>query len=233
MCDDDAFARSVIGDLVQDRGGDVIADTERSADAIVLAERFHANAIVLDLGLGVGSGTDVLQHFAGRDDAPAIVVFTAFDGVVEHEAATRIIRKPDFGQLSGALEEIRRVRVERSERRRSTRRVPVPVARDGAIDDTAAFYELLVDSRPGDALLAISTGGLDPSDASRAVRRVLRTEDRLTLRRGWLVALLVGGAVGLGPVVRRLAVEVPDIADRVRWAPTGDAPAQAFLDLTA
>ena len=234
VCDDDAVVRSVVGDLIEERGGEVIADTERSADAIVLADRFTPNAVVLDLGLGVGSGMDVLHHFAGRGDAPAIVVFTAFDGIVDHPAVSKVIRKPEFGQLGRALDGITQLRVQRSDRRRSTRPLPTPVDRDAVgIDDTAAFYQLLVEAQPDDALIAVSTEGLDPMDAALAVRRVLRTDDRLTQRRGWLVALLVGGgAVGPGAVAQRLTGEIPDVGERFRAAAAGDAPAEAFVDLT-
>lgn len=235
MCDDDHVVRSVVTDLVEGRGGEVIAETERSADVVVLAERFRPDVVILDLGLELGSGLDVLAHFATRDDAPHIIVFTAFDGVVDAPAATRIIRKPGFRELERALDGVGRLQAQDADRRRPVRARPAPTARDVlGVDEAVSFYELLVGAEPDDALLALSTDGLDPVDAVVAVREVLRTDDRLTQRRQWLVAFLPGGGTtGARAVVDRLSDAIPDVSDRVRTAPAGVDPAQAFIDLTA
>ena len=234
VCDDDAVVRSVVSELIEQRRGEIIAETDSGPDAVALAERFEPDVLVLDLGLDVGSGLEVLRHFERCDEAPAIVVFTSFDGVIDSPAATQVVRKPGFEQLERALDAVLQLHVQHDDRRRPTRAVPPPADRDGVgLDQTGAFYEILVDAEPDDVLVALHTDGLDPVQTAASVRRALRSEDRLTQRRDWLVALLVGGGeAGAKAVTERLSGEVPDVSARVRVASAGDAPAEVFVDLT-
>lgn len=235
VCDDDAVIRSVVSELIEERGGEVIAETDSGPDVVALVERFAPDLVVVDLGLDVGSGHDVLRHFERRPDRPAIVVFTAFDGSVASPAATSVVRKPGFQQLERALDAVIQLQVQQVDRRQPTRPLAAPGERDDlGVDQIGAFYEVLVDAQPDDVLLALATDGLDPRATTLAVRAALRTGDRLIVRRDRLVALLVGaGGAGAGAVAARLAADIPDAARRIRSAPAGDAPSEVFIDLTA
>jgi hypothetical protein len=86
---------------------------------------------------------------------------------------------------------------------------------------------------PEDSMIAVCTDGLDVTEATLALRRVLRGQDRLIVRRRWLVALLIGGDPSAAhSVIERLRPAIPDIGMRVRCATAGDSPSDAFVALT-
>lgn len=235
VCDDDPVVRAVVRTVIEQRTGEVIAETGHAATAIELVERYRPDVVVVDLALQSGSGVDVARTLSERADPPAVIVFTAFDGMVGEGSGLQIVRKPSFDDLERALDEVVQVAVRRDERRRAGRVVPPAGPRDETgIDGRDDFYRVLVEAGPEEVLLVVPVEGLDPAETAAAMRGVLRSQDRMTRRHDVLVALLIGaGPDGAASVTARLAAAIPGIDDRVRSGLTGDSPAEAFMDLTS
>lgn len=232
MCDDDAGVRSVITEMVEERAGHVIAETDRSVDAIALIDRFGPDLVVLDLGLAHGSGKDVLDHVAALERPPQVIVFTSFDGAAAGPpgGSLQVVLKPDFELLGRRLDSMT-TDVGHGDRRQSSRAVPSPGSREpSGADRPDDFYRTLADARPEDTLLSVSLRGVDPEAVVEEVRRAIRLQDRLVTRGDALVVLLIsGGAAAPDAVCHRLAAAIPDIAERSVSRPCGDDPVDAFL----
>ena len=234
VCDDDAGVRSVITEMVEERDGEVIAETDRSMDAIDLIRRFAPSIVVVDLGLALGSGKEVVEFTAAMPNPPRVIVFTAFDGSGLEAVSpfVEVVLKPDFELLGQRLDLSEGAPIGR-ERRSAIRHLPRSAARDPwGVDGFDDFYRTLADARPDDTLLAISLAGLDEAAVAQDVRRAIRAQDRMIRRGGALVALLVsGGAAAPGAIRRRLCRVIPDIEERSRSASCGTDAIEAFNDL--
>lgn len=231
ICDDDPVARGVIGDLVEELGGEVLAETDSAIETTALLDRFEADVLVLDLFLRHGTGGDVLAALARRPDGPRIVVFTAYDSIAPVPGErVDVVHKPDFDGLARCLASLRERTAER--RRHPVRTVPGP-GRPG-IDDAAGFYRVLNDAEPGDVLVSVRTSGLDPTELVGALRRTVRVQDRVHPRSGDVLLLLIGGGeAAVRALEARLRPTVADIAERTRAVDVGDDPTGAFSQLTS
>jgi len=77
VVEDDPTLRGAIRGALEDAGFHPIecADLPTARERL---ERANPAVIVLDLGLGEEFGADLLEELASRDDAPAVVVCSAF-----------------------------------------------------------------------------------------------------------------------------------------------------------
>jgi CheY-like chemotaxis protein len=230
VCDVDPGVRTMITVLVEERGGSVLAEADRSYDAIQLVDRFEANLVVIDMALSYGSGMDVVNYLRERALACQVVIFTAFASTVRflEGPGIRVVEKPEFNELGRALDgAVGDLGVGATgERRRPARVVPAATLRSpSGLDDAAEFYRALAAAEPGDALLGIPTAGADVDALAGAVRHTIREQDRAIVRSGRLVVLLVsGGADGPRSVLRRLAAEHPGPASTAAVCLVADAP---------
>jgi CheY-like chemotaxis protein len=216
ICDDDASLRSVIRSLLERSGHEVVAEADKSVEAISLLHRLLPDAVIVDLSLFAGSGHDVLRAAAVLH-CPAIV-FTAFPADADiGPFANRpiVVEKPDFpgleaaiGALVGRITEAgSRGTSEPVDRRKqastSAGFAPAPAE---PIEEASYFYPALNDAWAGDSLVAIQ-----PDDASEAtiavlgsvVRNAVRAQDHLMARSTELIALLLGGDPGAPASVTR------------------------------
>jgi CheY-like chemotaxis protein len=218
ICDDDASLRSVIRTLLERSGHEVVAEADKSVEAISLLHRLLPDAVIVDLSLFAGSGHDVLRAAAVLH-CPAIV-FTAFPADADTGPfANRpiVVEKPDFNGLEAAIgalvgriaDNADRAPGEPVDRRKqvsaSAGFAPAPAE---PIEEASYFYPALNDAWAGDSLLAIQ-----PKDSSEAtlavlgtvVRNAVRAQDHLMARSTELIALLLGGDPGApGAVTRRI-----------------------------
>lgn len=216
VCDGDRAARATVTSFVEDRDGSVLAEADRSFDAIDLVDRFDANLVVVDMALTFGSGMDVIRHVRERGSPCQIVVFTWYASTVRdlEGSGIRVVDKPDLAglgrALDGAIGDLG-FGPAAAERRRPTRTVGVASLRaPTGEDDPSDFYGALAATEPGDALIGIAVGSTAPQAMAEAVRLVVRQQDRIILRRDTLVVLLVGGgADGVHAVLGRLAASWP------------------------
>ena len=233
VCDDDPIIRCAVAAVVDHLDGQVLAETDRAFDAVDLIDRFSPDVVVLDLGLAHGSGTEVLDHVSRSSSAPAIVVFTAFDGVVGIEdQCAAVVHKPDFAELERQLAAADAAQDVGGggERRRKVRAV-TPAA--GSVDDTHDFYRMLADAVAGDALVAVSAPEGDILGVAAAVRRCVRSADRVLLRGDTVLALLIGGGdEGPGALAARLATQGGGVVCDTRGVVIEDDPVGAFDSLT-
>jgi CheY-like chemotaxis protein len=222
VCDDDPVTRAVVTQLIEGRGGEVIAEADTAYDAINLIDRFAPNLVVIDLALRGGSGLDIVEHVRAGKVPCQVVVFTAYvDAAPGSDVALRVVEKPQFDVLQAALDtaerELGSVVVD-SERRRPGRPIPPATMRSAeGLDDAAAFYASLANAEPGDALLGMAVEGTDLAACVRDVRSVIRAQDRMVVRHSTLVVLLVaGGSHGAAAAVTRLRKLRPELAAGVR-----------------
>jgi CheY-like chemotaxis protein len=219
VCDDDGVTRSVITQLLEEMDVTVLAEADRALDAIDLIERFGPDLVVVDIGLRVGSGREVIDHVRHGLAACQIIAFTSYAAAVEPGPGVRVVEKPDFDGLKAAIASaISAAGPTTGGDRRSGNRVVEPVSLRGqdGLDDPADFYRVLADSDAHDALIAIPCDELD-TDLVRTVRRCLRVQDRLVRRQATLIVLLVGGGeVGARAVLDRLARSCPDASTAAR-----------------
>lgn len=228
VCDDDPVVRSVIGGLVSDLGGEVMAETDAAIETVALVAQFHPDVVVLDLQLRHGTGREVMAELAARPDPPRIVVFTAHDELLPAALdGADVVRKPDFEELARRLASL----PERSvERRRPVREVPW--SGRGAIDDPAGFSRDLMTARAGDVLVSVSLAGTDADHVVDVLARAVRDRDRVLRRSGDVLVLLIdAGDRAVSALRDRVLGEVPDLDDRLRSADVGDDPVAAFSHL--
>ncbi len=233
VCDDDPTLRGVVSRIAESCGHTVIAETDSSEAAVELVVRFGAEALVLDLSLPWGSGMGAVKALRERGLMCQIVVFTAFAG--EHpdlrDAIVRaVIEKPDFDELERVLLELAQGQmapdIEGQERRRTPRErplIPPPTGRTpSGLELPEALAAIIDVLEPSDGVLVVHVseppGGPDAEPSwqevlhydrllavARTLRAVLRTQDRMGVERGALVAVLVdGGRPGVDSVWRRL-----------------------------
>ncbi len=228
VCDDDPIARRAIAGVVEDEVGEVVAETDRSGEAIRLFERFGPDILVLDLALAHGSGMEVIEYLQAQPNPPRVLVFTGFDSVTGIDADfVEVVHKPEFELLAQRLRSPSRT----NERRRPTRLVP-PVHPRNAMgaDDPSDFYRVLADAAPDDTVVTLAVGHDDADELVRLVRRSIRAQDRLIRRHDQIAIVLVGGGPGAAPALQsRLQPVVGDIADRMVSSSAGADPVACFL----
>jgi CheY-like chemotaxis protein len=228
VCDDDPVVRSVIGGLVTDLGGEVMAETDTAIETAMLVTRFRPDIVVLDMQLRHGTGREVLAELSSRPDPPRIVVFTAHDELLPAITdGIDVVRKPDFEGLSRHLASLPERTVER---RRPTREVAW--AERGPVDDPAGFSRDLMTARPGDVLVSVSLDGADADHVVDVLGRAVRDRDRLLRRSTDVLVLLVDAGDRAVPALRdRVLAEIPDLDDPLRSADVGNDPVAAFTHL--
>lgn len=229
VCDDDVTLRSVVSRLAEGAGHEVMAETDSAADAVDLVTRFGADLLVLDLSLPWGSGMAAINLLRDMGSPCQVVVFTAYaeDSPDVRKAQVRaVIEKPDFEALEQVMHELATGRAGlpvASERRRPWRERPhVPAASaatPSGIESPESFKRVLEVIEEGDAVLVVHVAGIDepPGEwgalwradcflsVARALRTVLRTQDRMTVESEQLAALLLDGErVGAQSAFRRL-----------------------------
>lgn len=230
VCDDDPVVRGVIGDLVEELGGEVTAETDTAIETVMLIERFTPDVVVLDLTLRHGTGTEVLHALTARPDPPHVIVFTAYDAMAPvPQPRVDVVHKPDFEGLARCL---RSVGERPQERRRPVR--ALPGASRPTIDDAATFYRALNDALPGDVLACVIVAPDEAEHVVPLLRRTVRVQDRVHPRGGDVLLLLIGGGEAAAAALQaRLAPELTDIAERLRAVDVGDDPSGAFASLTS
>jgi CheY-like chemotaxis protein len=222
VCDGDAVLRSAVSKLVEQRGGWVIAEADRSFDAITLVDRFDPNLVVLDTSLAGGSALEVVDHLRLHQPGAQVIVFTAFYEQMREFArpGVRVVPKPDLLDLERALDaawrDLESVRPD-TERRRPTRSLPAASLRgESGLDDAAGFYRVLGEADVGDALVAFDGGGVDAAPLVRIVRQAVRTQDQLIVRGGAILLLLIGGSEAVASVLQRVRTSDPVLAETAR-----------------
>ena len=234
VCDDDPTVRGVVGDLVEELGGEVLAETDSAIETTTLLARFRPDVVVLDLTLRHGSGVDVLGSVARLPDPPHVVVFTAYDDLAPVPGnGVDVVHKPDFEGLARCLASVGERREEgRTERRRPAR--VVPGATRAGVDDAPTFYRHLNDALPGDALVSLPVDAAEAERVVEVARRTVRAQDRVLLRSGDVLLLLIGAGDGGVEALRgRLAASLPFVAERLRAVDVSDDPSGAFSQLTS
>lgn len=227
ICEDDPMTRSVISDLVEDKGGRVLAAVESAADALTFLQRFSADVVIVDLVLRYGNGVELVERIRSEHPSVQVVVFTAHDAIAHLHESIEVVVKPDFDRL-GRIITSSTARVV-GERRRATRPVsPVRVTPDGH-----AFYRLIANAHPDDVLASVTVDG-DGDEIAAALRSALRSHDVVLQRSDRVVALLVGGGPDTVRALQaRLAESFPTLAARTTTALAGSDPVDAFTRLTA
>ena len=234
ICEDDPVARSVISDLVEDRGGRVLAAIHSAMEGIAFLRQFEPDLVIVDLMLNLGTGIDLVHHVRRTHPDAKVIIFTAYDSIApRNDPAVEVVVKPDFERLGRFISSIaERVGERTGERRRpvrAVRGVPTTV-------DTGTFYRLVAEAEPDDVLLRVGLDPADPADGDRVgaeLRGLLRGHDFVQQRSDAVVALLLGGGdETVAALERRFRDQLPHRADRVTSVVAGGDPIDAFTRLT-
>lgn len=227
ICEDDPVARSVISDLVEDHGGQVMAAVDAPLDAMAFLERFSPDVVILDVLLHHGSGLTLVEHVRRRHPDAQIVIFTAYDSMVHlDDDSIEVVVKPDFERLGRILTSSS----ERGgERRKPVRHVNVPPGPTNA----RAFYQLVAAAQPDDVLVSVAAEG-DAGAVADDLRRALRSHDVVLERSDQVVALLLGGGDETVRALQlRLEQSFPALAPRTTSTLAGADPIDSFSRLTS
>ncbi|MCO8126610.1 response regulator [Acidimicrobiia bacterium EGI L10123] len=233
ICEDDPVARSVISDLVEDRGGRVLAAVDSSLDAIHFLRQFRPDVVVVDLMLHLGSGAELVEYVRRSLPTTKVIIFTAYDSIASRDdPGVEVVVKPDFDRLGRIISSVG----ERSEARDGERRRPVrAVSAQPTTVDAAGFYRVVAEAHPDDVLLRV--GFDDPSSGDQVadeLRGFLRGHDFVLQRSDSIVALLLGGGEDtVHAVEKRFCNQLPHLADRATSAVAGGDPIDAFTRLTS
>ncbi len=226
ICEDDALTRTVLSDLVEEHGGQVLAAVDTPVDALAFLQRFSADVVIVDLLLRHGSGVELIDRIRAQHPDVQVVVFTAHDNLAHLDESIEVVVKPDFDRLGRLLTgSVGRA----GERRRPSRTVPpTRVTSDGH-----AFYRLVADAHPDDVLVSVTLDG-DGDQVASALRTALRNHDVVLQRSDRVVGLLVGGGPDTVRALQaRLAGSFPDLAARTTTAVAGADPVDTFTRLTS
>lgn len=208
VCDDDATVRSIVSNIAEKAGLQVLAETDSGPDAVEMVLRFGAELLILDLALPWGAGFDVVRQIREHEAPAEIVVFTSWAAdspEVRGAAVKRVIEKPDFEELESVLRDLAAGRTSAPEADgRPDRRPPTPprehfpdpgpVSPSG-IEDPDSFDEAVLRLEPGDGLLVVHVAldqafrgtfprllGVDTLlTTARLARGILRVQDRLSI----------------------------------------------------
>ncbi len=224
---------------------EVVGVARTAADATALVGAARPDVVILDLLLGFGSDFDVLEA-AVNVGATTIV----FSQQVDHGTLSNynprptVVYKPDLTALEQVVGRLGLPGVERGaqlDRRRRTGREPsgpVPTT----ISDPQAFYGVLEEASPGDALVAIALPEPDgvveqASVVAVRVRAIMRSTDRILMSPRMIRVFLAGGeGDGVNSFRSRLveAQAFPPGATLASVVITNDeSPADAFERLKA
>ena len=208
LCDDDAHLRVVLRGMVQERGHEVVGEAETADDSKALVATAQPDAVIIDIALRQGAGTDVGRMAAAY--GCRVIVFSAFlDSISDTDWADAVIAKPDFLALEAALDALT-MRTRSGDRwdrgqpdRRASRDVkdaPLPIA---AVEETDAFYRALDAAQSGDSLLLVdvSSTAADAEALAILARGIIRPHDHLMLRGNQVALLLFGGSADAAPIV--------------------------------
>ena len=224
VCDDDPAVRSVVGDIVRRCGGTVLAEADGVGQILALTERFTPDVMVLDLALGSGSGLEVIRQLHLHEQQPRVLVFTAFDAVVDvDDTFVDIVHKPDFDRL----EQLLRDRGGRIVERRSGAQPASPPA--STPDDKDNFFRALASAPPEGWVVSVPVQD-DPAGLATLIRRLVREHDHVLARGNDVLLLLpAGGASALDALGARIDEIQPGTSDQLTCANIGDDPTAAFL----
>jgi CheY-like chemotaxis protein len=182
VCDDDEMMRSVMRDLAEQHGLEVVAETDHGFDVVELVRRFSIDVVLLDLVLPDVTGEEVLEQLSDRGMHPVVVVFTAYDSDDDrlHDLGVRdVVRKPDLDRLGEALERVARTEPGSGARtaggqgdadRRHLRReveVQTPAWRSpSGLEPASTLDRHLASCLEGDTVMALTVDGISTIAAS-------------------------------------------------------------------
>lgn len=235
ICEDDPVARSVISDLVEDRGGRVLAAIDSAMEGFAFLRQFTPDLVIVDLMLNLGTGIDLVNHVRRTHPDTQVIIFTAYDSIApRNDPAVEVVVKPDFERLGRFIasigERVSERTVDRRRPVRAIRGVPTTV-------DSSAFYRLVAEAAADDVLLRVGLDPADPSDGDRVaveLRGLLPGHDFVQQRSDSVVALLLGGGDETEAALeRRIRDQLPHRADRATTAVAGNDPIDTFTRLTS
>lgn len=105
VVEDDAMISTLLAEQLAEMGYDVCATVATEADAVAAASRYKPNLMIVDAGLGRGSGVSAVEQIERA--GPLAHVFISGDAarVREHRPGAVVIRKPfRRAELAKAIE---------------------------------------------------------------------------------------------------------------------------------
>lgn len=234
VCVDEPRLRQRISGLVEAHGDRVLVETDTAFEAMEVAERFRADAIVVDLSASLRLGRHPLDDLDRPDRRYHLVVSS--DRVAEigsDRPNVSVVGRYDEHALLLALDRLGDPRgVER--RRHSDRQIP---SRDVAstYDSAMAFFEVLNAAVDGDVLIALTVADNGLLDSLGTVcRQVVRRSDFVLRQSGEILMFMPDGdreepGAALVRINRAWDRPQPIVALR-RVIRSGESPSDIFME---
>lgn len=197
LCDADTMLREMVESLIARVGHEIVGIVDTTVAAVGLIEVARPDLVVFDMTLGFNTDFDVIRTANAMGSRTVVFSHNADAAILDrYDPRPTVVHKPDLIELERVIispvDSPPAAPLDRVERRRRPSRAasgPPPTN----VADAQAFYEALLDSRPGDVLLTIDLRA-DGTDAAEAVLGFLRSTDRLVASPSSVRVLLPGGA---------------------------------------
>lgn len=189
--------REMVESVITRAGHEIVAIADTTVAAVRLIEVARPDLVVFDMTLGFNTDFDVIRT-ANAMGARTVVFSHNADAAIldRYDPRPTVVHKPDLIELERVIDSPADLPpaapldgVERRQRPTRAASGPPPTS----VADAQAFYEALLDSRPGDALLTIDLR-TDGIHAAETVLGLLRSTDRLVASPSSVRVLLPGGA---------------------------------------
>lgn len=234
VCVHEPLLRQRISALVESHGDRILAETDTASEAAEVAERFGAEAIVVDLSAQLWLGRHPLDELDRPNRPYHLVVST-------DQAAEIASGRPNVSVVSRYDEQALLLALDRLadprgvERRRNSDRALPPRDAAATYDSATTFFEALNSAAEGDVLIALTLaddGWLDTLGTD--CRRVVRRSDFVLRQSREILVFMPDGdreepGTALARIKRAWDRPYPIMALR-RVIRSGDSPSEVFVD---
>ncbi|MEY2433004.1 MAG: hypothetical protein QOC92_2729 [Acidimicrobiaceae bacterium] len=109
ICEDDAMARHLIAQVLENRGVPVIAETDGVPNLLSVVELSQPELVILDLWLEGTPGTSALAEIRRLSPRTVVIVYSAYEEWKDKAlaaGASAFVAKPRFEELDGHIQRL-------------------------------------------------------------------------------------------------------------------------------
>jgi CheY-like chemotaxis protein len=94
VVEDDALIAMLLGELLAGMGHDVCGTAATEAEAVTAATRYHPDLMIVDAGLGRGSGVSAVEEILRAGPVPHVFISGDAERVRRRQPKALVVRKP-------------------------------------------------------------------------------------------------------------------------------------------
>lgn len=229
VCGENPLVRRRLSQVAEEQGASVIAETEMAFEAAAVAERFAANALILDLNVPLALGKHPIDDLERPGRAYHVVISCDHPADVDpSRPRLTVVSRHDPHGLANALTRLGDDRG--SERRQGPERPRHSVPEVRNLCSTYVFFDALNQAEPGDVLVMLTLKDRDGLDRLAAVCSSQLRDTDFVIRQSSEVVVFMPGAdeAGCALALKRIRDQWPKPDGLVvRHVRLGDVPASA------